>query len=98
MQQGSDAINGKNDAVGLPKGIVWEDVIKLLKEKKNQAILNKMDPITFEFVLKDENHQKVFDVLLKTLQKTDPEHATARYVENLIDLMKSITKDLLRGN
>lgn len=96
MQSKKVEIKGTKDATVFPDGVRWEEIIKNLKQKKNQEFLNRIDPSTYKLILDENSHSVVINSLLKTLKKTDPKNATKEYAESLAKVMKKVTRMILK--
>lgn len=76
----------------LPKGVIWEEVIKAFKEENSQLLLKTIDPATFKFILEENNHSKIIRSLLKTLKKIDSQHATKEYAEMTLGAIQKVVR------
>lgn len=95
MQTDKTNIYDKKENLALPKGVTWEGIIKALKEEKGQQFLKTISPETFKFILKESNHAKAIQSLLKTLKKIDPQNANEEYAEMTYGAMKEVVRTLV---
>lgn len=81
--------------IPLPEGVTWPEFITRINEEKNQQLLKKISPLTFKYILDENNHSKIIKSLLKTLKKTDPKNTTKEYAEKMFGIMQKVAKNIL---
>jgi len=84
--------------IPLPEGVTLPEFITLINGEKNQQLLKKISPLTFKYILDENNHSKVIKSLLKTLKQTDLKNATKEYAEKMLGAMREVARISIKSS
>ena len=88
--------NNSSTEGSLIDALPWEEIKNVLKQERFNRKALDVQVETYIFAAKKKNRPLIVESALKSLQETDPEHATLENAEVLADKMQAFARRLVK--